>query len=327
MRKRTSRLLAASAAVLSVLAVAACGSTAGAGSAANYPGNDPIEMVVQVSPGGGWDTVSRALAQDLPKYLKGAKVEVLNRTGGSGLEQFGYVAQDADGHRLGPLPLPGIVSASISNPDIVDMSKVTTLGSVGEDPYVVVASKKSGITSLHDLATRQKVTVGSSAGVAGGDYFLNVLMQSAFDGDWEYVNHEGSTEAALSAVRGDVDIITQPLSSILPQLDDPNLVPLVMFSDKAEKGAEDVPLAKDQPETKDFADLGRIYRVFFVSKNTPEAIVTKLRSAVKSVTEDQSYIDSMAKAGSPAKYLSPEQTNKVINDLEEVANQHKAAFQ
>lgn len=134
MRTRAWKITAVAAAALLGLALSGCANSGAA--AGEFPGNEPIEMVVHTSPGGGWDTVSRALADNLPDYLDGAKIEVINRTGGAGLEQFGYITATADGHRIGPLPFPGIVSAATANPEMIDLEKAQSLGSVSEDPYV-----------------------------------------------------------------------------------------------------------------------------------------------------------------------------------------------
>lgn len=326
MRTRASKVMAVAAAAVMGSLLAGCAESASSDAAGDFPGNDAIEMVAHTSPGGGWDTVSRALADYLPKYIDGAKMEVLNRTGGAGLEQYGYVTSTNDGHRIGPLPFPGIVSAKMANPDMIDVTKAQPLGSVAEDPYVVVASKASGITSVDDLASRKSVTVGSSGGTTGGDYFLNVIMENRFGANWEYVNHEGSTEATLAAIRGDVDIVTQPVSTIQSNLSDPNLVPLVVFSEKPVQDLPGVTLAKDVEPMRDFADLGRIYRVFFVSESTPEKVVQRLQDAVKSAAEDPAFVDQMKKSGFPVTYLPPQKTEQILDRLLKAAEEHAEAF-
>lgn len=316
------------AALLCVLPlVASCGTNAGEDSAEDFPSRN-MEMVVHVSPGGGWDTVSRAVADMLPAHLSdgSATMGVTNRTGGSGIQQYGHVVADDTGHRMGPLPLPGIAAAAAISPDAVDLAGARPLGSVGEEPYVVVASQSSGITSIEDLAERDSVTVGSSAGTTGGDYFVNVIMEASFGGDWSYVNHEGSTEAALAAIRGDIDIITQPLTSISPQLSDENLVPLLVFADEPVEAAPEVPLAADSELTTDISELGRIYRVFFVSSGTPDDVTEELEAALKGVVEDPAFIDRMETSGSPASYMSPEDVQALIDELAEVVNTHGEQF-
>ncbi|MPZ74358.1 MAG: hypothetical protein GEU74_14235, partial [Nitriliruptorales bacterium] len=155
----------------------ACAADEGPVEAGTYPSR-PVEMIVQSSPGGGWDAVSRAVAEALPRHLEGADdIPVANRTGGGGAEQFELVVSDPTGHTVGPLALPGLVGASAAGLEI-DLSRAQVLGSVSEEPYVLVASRASGLTSIEDLAARDSVLVGNSQSVSGGDYFTNVLLSS-----------------------------------------------------------------------------------------------------------------------------------------------------
>jgi tripartite-type tricarboxylate transporter receptor subunit TctC len=325
--RRTWRLALA---VLMTVPLAACASDSGeeadtATGTGKFP-SKKMEMIVPVSPGGGWDTVSRAVADALPAHLPGAEpLTVLNNNNGLGVEQYRLVTADKSGHVLGPLTIPGI-AASAASGQAVDLRKARPLGSVGEDPYVVVASKKSGLRTIDDVVKRNKVTVGSSSGRTGGDFFVNVVMSSAFGHPWEYVNHEGSSEASLAAIRGDVELITQPLSSIAKSLPDPNLVPLLVFSDERVKQLPDVPTAAETGSTKNIADLGRIYRTFFVSSDTPDDVVAALEQALAAVAKDQAFISRMSTSGSPVIYKSAKEISTVLADIVKIADQNKNQF-
>ena len=306
------------------LLVTACGQDSGSDGESDKLNTDKLEMIVQVSPGGGWDTMSRAVADFLPACVDGSKaVTVYNRIGQG--EQFRVITSDKTGTKLGPLPFPGVIGGIAAGEDR-DLDKVQVLGSVGEDPYVTAVSKKSGITSLEDLATKDKVLVGNSSGKTGGDFFVNVILSGALGGKWTYVNHEGSQEAGLAAIRGDVDLVTQPLSSIAELLKDDSLVPIVVYSAEPVEELPDVVAAGQNPLTKEIADLGRIYRVLMISSAAPDGAAETLQAGIKCVAENRDFIKRMGATGSPVTYMSPEETLDLQNRLLKVTEENQDRF-
>ncbi|MGV2905125.1 tripartite tricarboxylate transporter substrate binding protein, partial [Achromobacter sp. AGC25] len=87
-KRRTLRVLAASAALLSGAAI-----FGGTALAAGYP-ERPINLIVSYGPGGGTDLVARMMAPFLQKYLgNDARIVVLNRPGAGGAIGFTELAR------------------------------------------------------------------------------------------------------------------------------------------------------------------------------------------------------------------------------------------
>ncbi|MEQ1517405.1 MAG: tripartite tricarboxylate transporter substrate binding protein, partial [Usitatibacteraceae bacterium] len=116
-----------------------------------YP-NKPIKLIVPFTPGGVTDTSGRVIAEQLSKRL-GQQVLVENKPGASGNIGTQQVAiADPDGYTLlygtnSPFSVGPVVDAKAG----YTAAAFVPIALVYQAPFVVSASRKSGVTSVAEL--------------------------------------------------------------------------------------------------------------------------------------------------------------------------------
>ena len=112
-----------------------------------------IHFVVQTKPGGGYDTIARALSPFLEKYLGGrVNVIVQNKPGGGGKVGYTYLYRSRpDGHTFCFCSIPGAVATQMVMKVAYDLSKVKWVGTVAQETHAIFVKADSKIKSFDDL--------------------------------------------------------------------------------------------------------------------------------------------------------------------------------
>lgn len=210
-----------------------------------------ITLIVTFSPGGGFDSIARAIARSMQKYVPdGVNVIVKNVTGAGGVR--GTVAvyrAKPDGYTIGHLQSAGMLGLQVlRGVDRVgyDMNKMSWLAQVGTDPFAIIVSKKGPFKSLKDLQNAERVRWGTT-GIGAGRWLPSYLAAKKFGIDFDIVaGYRGTGEELPALIRGDFDAWAQPIDhpSIVPYLEE-ELLPVVQLDEKRAKNAPDVPTAPE----------------------------------------------------------------------------------
>ena len=150
----SSRLIASMACALSV------GASAGALGA--YP-ERPITMIVAFVPGGGSDTLARAMVPYLERQLGGgAKIIVLNRPGAGGeIGNAALAAAAPDGYTVGIINSAAFLPMAIETGAPTLWPRLDLIGNVVDDPYSLVVHVETPFKSLKQLVTFAKANPGA----------------------------------------------------------------------------------------------------------------------------------------------------------------------
>lgn len=242
--------------VASLLAAVLAPSVAGAA----FPDRN-ITLIVAFSPGGGYDSIARAIGRSMQKFLPdGVNVIVKNVTGAGGVR--GHVAvyrAKPNGYTIGHLQAAGMMGLQIIRGEKkvgYDMNKITWLAHVGDDPFAVMVSKKGPFKTLKDLQNAKRVRWGTT-GIGAGRWFAEYFSAQTFGIDFDVVAGYGGTGEELPAlIRGDFDSWAQPIDhpSVVPYLKD-DLLPIVQLDKKRAVNAPDVPTAEQLGYDFVFADV------------------------------------------------------------------------
>ena len=224
---------------LSSAAVMAVGPAA-AGS--DFPSKN-ITFVVPVSPGGGFDTATRMIIPYLKKYLPGhPNIIVKNAPGGEwniGINKM-YRAKP-DGHTIGILNLPGNAVNQVLGTARYDLRKITWLGNISQVTYLTAFSTKSKLRTLQDCQNSPEVVSGV-VGLASTAGLGSIIAADRMGVKMKPIPHSGSSEAILAGIRGDVDWVQYPFSTLKKSvLDSPDLVPAWVFARQGLALLHDVP--------------------------------------------------------------------------------------
>lgn len=242
----------------------------------------PIRFYVGFGAGGPSDTIVRLVSQHLAPALD-ATIVVENRPGASGnLGTLAALQAPADGHALG---FAGIHLAT--NPAMLpslgydprgDVQVVSTFTAV---PIVVMASVKSGITSVQQLVERakQRAVQVSSGGVGTSSHLGPTLLFRALGGDFEPVQYRSGAEAFQALLSGDTEAFFDPASTYhVPAAAEGRIRILGVMQDTRTPAL---------PEAPSFTELGlpaaammRSWQGLFVRAGTPPEAVNALHAGV-----------------------------------------------
>lgn len=224
--------------------------TGGASAEDAFPSR-PIRLVVPQSAGSGGDVVARLLGEKLSKDL-GQSIVVDNRPGANGIVAMTTVAKaPVDGYTL---LLTGVSQISF-NPHLYaslpynPQKDYTFIAPVVDTPFILVASKASGITSVQRfIETARKKPGGltfSSAGVGNSTHLAMEVVADKLGVKMTHVAYKGSGPALTGVVAGEVDAMTSVLGAALPQVTGGTVVPLAIMGQHRVKELPNVPTLKE----------------------------------------------------------------------------------
>ena len=242
-----------------VLLTAAAVHTARAQSVADFYRGRSISMVVSSSAGGGYDTLSRAVAQYLGQHIPGSpSVIVRDMPGAGGILAMNYLAQVAphDGLTIGQVqnntpfePLFGTKEADY------DATKMTWLGTPSVETALLIVWHTSPIMTIED-AKRIPLTAGASGANSTPSFYARLLNELLGLKIKIILGYPGQNEAFLAMQRGELDsygdTFWSALTSTRPDWIKENKIRiLVQYGPQKEAALPDVPYGPDLVKSED----------------------------------------------------------------------------
>lgn len=247
--------------------------------AADYPSH-PVKLVVPFPAGGPTDIVARPYAEALAEGL-GQPVVIENRGGAGGSVGASAVAQSsADGYTL----LLGTVGTAAINPalyaklpyDAVKDFRIVAL--LAAAPVALVAHPSvdaNNVQELAALAAHKELRFGSAGNGTPG-HLTGEIFKAASGIPLTHVPYKGSAPALQDLVGGHIELMFDPLQSVLPQIRAGKLKVIAVSS--AERAGE-------LPNTPTFAEAGvkaetTAWWGLFAPAATPAPVVERLATEV-----------------------------------------------
>lgn len=284
-----------------------------------------ITYVVPVSPGGGFDTFSRLVIPYLRKYLPGnPKIIIKNAPGGEwniGITKM-YRSRP-DGHTVAIFNMPANAVNQVLGTAKFDLKKVKWLGNIGEVTYVTALSTKSKYRTLKQLQNAPEVTCGS-VGLASTAGLGALIAGQRMGVKMKFVPHSGSTEAILSAIRGDVDWVQYPFSTLKKSIvDSKDLVPVWVYSDKRLKLLPNVPTIGELGY-EDLLNVVKMYRPVAGPPGLPEDVTKAWRDAFWKATNDPEFQKKQIAANATPLPMKSEQLGALVDRAINLITKYKA---
>jgi putative tricarboxylic transport membrane protein len=188
---------------------------------------NPIEISVPSAPGGGTDHTGRMMQKVMQeRQLVAVPVTVSNKAGGGGLIALNYLKQFPGNAHYVQVASAVLLSNHIVGRSTVNYTDLTPLALL-QSEYVVLAVKDdSPIRTAMDLVERLKrdpqslsISVGTSLG--GVNHSAAAALARAADVDprkLKTVVFKSSSEAAVAALGGHIDVISSSASLVLPHI-------------------------------------------------------------------------------------------------------------
>lgn len=202
--------------------------------AAEWPNDKPITIVIPYSPGGGFDTIVRAFAPALEKVL-GTEVVPENIPGAGGTKGAATVHRsEPDGYTIGIYNIPGFTVNQVLGKDMgFDLDEVTWIANLATSRYAVAVKADSDINSLDDLCSLGREAKMSDTGSSSTASVTTRISFALIDCPvTDVAGYEGSNDAMIAVMRGEVDGTVKPISSLKKYVDSGDLKIIATYTQK-----------------------------------------------------------------------------------------------
>ena len=279
--------------------VAALTGLAAGARAADFPSH-PLKLIVPFPPGAGTDATARIVAEKLGELLH-QTVIVDNVSGANGLIGAKAMARAApDGYTLG-LAAPGPMAiAQFLFPDLgydPDKDFVPVI-KINEAKIGLVVGKDVPAKTLAELLALIRAQPGKlnagNATVGSVHHLVAEMFKQREKVDFTLVNYKGGAGAMNDLMAGHVDMMFVGVSTIVPQVKDGSIRPLMVVGDTRSAILPDVPCSKE---------LGLPYLIgaqwhgIVVPKGTPAPIVTLLHDTLLKVLTSPDVVQKLSQIG------------------------------
>ena len=280
--------------------------------AQDWPGKQPIKIIVPFSAGSATDITARTVFEQVGKQL-GQTFVVENRGGAGTTLGSGMVAKaDADGYTLLVNSASHVVVAStyanLSYKVADDFAAVSALAMI---PFVVATNPK--YKTLKDLIDAGKkpgsqILYGTAGAGSSGQLFMERLRIAAgFPAT--HVPFRGTPEGMTEVIAGRLDLYPAPILNAIPLAKDGKVSVLAVST------AKRAPLL---PDVKTLAEAGlpdaeyNFWVGAFAPAKTPKPIVERLNKEIVAALKVKAVADKVLALGGEPAPMTPAEFDKFV---------------
>jgi tripartite-type tricarboxylate transporter receptor subunit TctC len=282
--------------------------------AQNYPVR-PITLIVPWGAGGGTDATARIIGSLMEKDL-GQPVNVVNRTGGSGVVGHAAIASaQPDGYTIG---LATVEIGMMHWQGLTDLTSAsyTPIGLVNADPAGVQVRADSPYKTVNELLAAIKANPGkfkASGTGQGGIWHLAIaglLRDQKIDpAALPWVPSNGAAPGLQDMMAGGIEVAPVSLPEARSLIDAGRVKSLAIMSDRPSALYPNVPTLKAATGS-DWTMAA--WRGIVAPKGLPAPVRDKLAEAVRKVATSKEYTDFMASRGFGVIYAGPDDFAKFM---------------
>ncbi|MEK9967785.1 MAG: tripartite tricarboxylate transporter substrate binding protein [Ferrovibrio sp.] len=285
-----------------------------AGAQAAYP-DRPITLIVPWGAGGGTDATARIIASLMEKEL-GQPINVVNRTGGSGVVGHSAISQAApDGYTIGMIT---VEIAMMHWQGLTDLtpSSYTPIALVNADPAGVQVAADAPYKTINDLLAAVKANPGkfkASGTGQGGIWHLAIaglLRDQKIDpATVPWVPSNGAAPGLQDLVAGGVQIVPCSLPEARALIEAGKVKSLAIMDPKPAALFPNVPTLKTAVGS-DWTMAA--WRGIAAPKGLPKEAGDKLLAALKKVHDSKEFRDFMSQRGFGVIWAGPDDYAKFM---------------
>jgi tripartite-type tricarboxylate transporter receptor subunit TctC len=277
--------------------------------AQTYPAK-PIHLIVPFPPGGGNDTVARAIAQQASPAL-GQPIVVDNRPGAGGIIGADAAARAApDGYTLflGGVATHAVnphLHAKLSYDPVKDFAPITLVASA---PSVLVVHPSVPARTIAEFATYARANPGklnyASNGNGSSSHIAAVLYETNAGVKMTHVPYKGVGPALTDLMSGRIELMFNSIVAILPHIQAGKLRALAVTSKTRSSLLPDVPSIAEVgwPEY----EAGSWYGIL-APAGTPPAIIDRLHREIVKALKDPEVAKRLAGEGADVIGSTPQE--------------------
>jgi tripartite-type tricarboxylate transporter receptor subunit TctC len=199
-----------------------CGCAWLAPAQAQYPTRS-IRFILPFPPGGGTDTMGRAIGNRLGEAL-GQQIVIDNRGGGGANIGAELAAKSPpDGYTVFQASMTHAVNVTLYRNLAYDLVRdFTAVSLIATSPSMVVVHPSLPVKSLAELVRLAKAKPGAlnyaSTGAGTATFLAAEMFKSAAGVNLLHVPYRGGGEALIAVVTGEVSVYLGPMATVLPQV-------------------------------------------------------------------------------------------------------------
>jgi tripartite-type tricarboxylate transporter receptor subunit TctC len=276
------------------------------GSGRAYPVK-PVRLIAPYPPGGGNDTMARAIAGKLSENW-GKQFIVDNRSGANGIVACEIVANAApDGYTL----LMANVGTNAINPalyrklpyqPVKSYAPVSLLGTAPNFLVVPAAAPSNSVAELAALAKKHpgKLTYGSN-GIGSSQHLSGVMFGTAFGVDIVHVPYKGTGPAIVDLISSQISMSFANALAVVPHVKAGRLKPIGVTSPKRSAALPNVPaIAESAPGFSATSWWGIV-----APARTPREIVAMLSAEIAKALGSASMKEQLDRQGVEPRAMAP----------------------
>lgn len=293
----------------------------------DWPTGRPIEVIVPYPPGGGVDSMARAVLPVLQKHLPGSRFVVVNRAGAGG--QIGWEAAfnaAPDGYTLAATSVPALVTYPIERQTRYRTLEFSYIANVVDDPGGLFVTADSPLRSLADVVAAAKARPGTlsygSTGIGSDDHLLAIAFEEAA-GITTPMNHapfNGMAPEATALLGGHIDIGIFNMSESLALLRDGKIRGLGQAAARRWAQTPEVPTFREQG----LDVISGAQRGFVGPPRLPADIQARLEEAFAKALADPQFVQDAERLGLP---LAPQVGAAYRAEIEKADRDLRALWQ
>ena len=283
---------------------------------AQYPAR-PIKWIVPYTPAGITDSVTRIVAQKLETAL-GQPIVVENKPGANSIVGAETVARSApDGYTA-----LTVIAAHAANATLYagklpfdPVKSFVPVSLVGVAPLILTVNNDFPAKDMKELvayarANPGKVSFGSS-GIGAAAHLTTELLKQTAGIDMVHVPYKGTAPALTALLAGDIQVLVDVPSTMMPHVRAGKVRALGMFSDKRIAGAAEVPTVAEAggPPIE-----GSTWLMFLAPAGTPREIVNRLSGETAKILASTDIRNRFDQMGVEPVGSTPEQAAKFLDE-------------
>ena len=258
--------------------------------AQTYP-NKPIRWIVPYTGGGLTDNVTRIVTQKMATSL-GQPIIVDNRPGANSILGTDLVAKaPPDGYTLltviaGHAANATLYQGKLSYDPVKSFAPVSLAGIA---PLILTADNNFPAKNVKELIAYAKANPGKvnfgSSGIGSAAHLTTELLKQTAGIDMVHVPFKGTAPGLTALMAGDIQMLVDVPSTLMPHVRGGKIKALAMFSAKRIQGAPEVPT---MAEAGGPALESSTWVLFLAPAGTPREIVNRLSvEARKAINESE----------------------------------------
>jgi tripartite-type tricarboxylate transporter receptor subunit TctC len=321
--------LVAPLAVIALVLLGALSTRADAQSVEDFYRGRSVRLVVAAAPGGGADLYARVLARHLGKHIPGHPTFIIQNTQGAGGLLVARQIQNAapgDGSTIALLQRNNLLEPLLSDRDVgFDPRKVSWIGSLNRDTYLIISWHTSGVGSIEDV-TKKELILGNTGG-GNENLTFPLLLNQTIGTKFKLVRgYKGSGDLAIAIERGEVQGRAMTWTTLRGDhpdwLNEKKIKVIVQLALKRNPDLPDVPSAMEFVKNEKDRSLYQLLfatleagRPFAVAKGTPPDRVAALGKAFAELSQDGEFLKELQQRGGSIEYTTGEEVEQLISSI------------